>query len=74
MKKADEYRRHANEALTLMSKFWPSGRKLLRDVARAWLSLARAADASATASHEKASERAKNTPHQPRRPDAARSQ
>jgi hypothetical protein len=63
VKKADEYRRHAKEALALMPKFGPSGRELLREVARAWLSLARAADVSNKPSGTSASQREKNGPH-----------
>jgi hypothetical protein len=56
MKKADEYRLRAKEALAIIPKCQPSSRPVLQQIAQAWLTLAHAAELSSNASDLKISE------------------
>ncbi len=50
MKKADEYRLRAKEALAIIPRCQPSTRRVLEQIAQAWLTLAHAAEVSSKAS------------------------
>jgi hypothetical protein len=63
MTRADEYRLRAKEALALMQRCQTSSRHLLQEIARAWLTLAHAAEVSSNASNLKRSEAQDQTVH-----------